>query len=768
MRPKEVLHHIRDKTLAVWGKISQAPGFIVHHPFKTVKICSRTAARTMVRIVRTAIYFVLACYFFAYFFPLPLDYLVWTAHFVFFGSSNHPNLEKFIKYEEPAIGEIYDSQGKVVIKLAQEYRRINQYSDFPKIVVGAVLSTEDRRFFGHNGIDYWTLFTSVPWDVVGASWKATSKHRPYFIPTLVMSRGGSTLTQQAVRLHLLSEITKIEKSEHLIIDNWRTRILVSLPRIETNHVNTILRKIRELLYSIYTENEFRKIYSSKQKAKEEIFARYASSVYLGSVYGIGYGTEHYFGKNLEQFGKEDVPEAALLAGMIKYPLPSTFSIKREIPSKYLARKNEILRLMAVNGYITDKEMEEFIKKEIGFAPLEKKKTTAPSVVDNVLKEVRGRGFSSDDLFKGFIHVSSTVDLRIQNIANEACEDGLKAYEIRHPENTGEAQCSVVILRNKDAAILAEVGGRQWYKGRQYSYSDLNRVNRARQAGSAFKPFDYLTAYMNGWQPTDIILDAPIGVNMGYGRGVKFISNYDGKFIGPASLETMLRMSRNAPTIRLVMLLGDGQKSGIEKVAETVKLLGIESELHNDTDHRGRKVYYITSALGASEMNVVELANAYREIASGLNAKPYMIEKIIGRAGEPLFVKENKTELSEIDPMYLAMIRSGLRKIVTQPGSTAYSLTAENFPVPVMGKTGTTNDFRNALFAGSTYGPNGITVVARVDFDDNRELGSGETGARTALPIFKYIMLNIYKEKLTGPAPQFPEETEDTAHNPAAN
>lgn len=764
MEPKQAVNWIRTKAVSASKKVVRAPLFLILHPLKVAKACFRTVA-----------IFIFFCYFFAYFMPRPLDYLVIAAHYALFGESIPPNLERLIRFEEPAIGEIYDSQGRVVIKLAKEYRRINDFSDFPSLVVGAVVSTEDRRFFEHDGIDYWVLFTSVPWDVVKDTIAEANKHRPYVNIRLVFSRGGSTLTQQAVRLHLLSETTKIEKSDNLIIENWQTRLLARLPFVGTSHINTILRKIRELHGSIYTEKEFKRVYGSKQKAKEEIFARYASSVYLGSVYGIGYGGEHYFGKDIRSFKREDTAKAAFLAGMIKYPLPRAFSLKREMPPKYLVRKNEILRLMAVNGYITHKEAGEFMKEEIEFAPLEKEKTTAPSVVDNALKEVRSRGFSSDDLFKGFIHVNSTIDLRIQKIANEACENGLRAYEARHPENKGETQCSIVALRNKDAAILAEVGGRQKYRAytknrdqyeeKTYRYSDLNRAYRARQAGSAFKPFDYLTAYVNGWKPTDIILDAPIGVYMGYGRGFKFISNYDGKFIGPAPLETMLYRSRNAPTVRLVLLLGDGKKSGIEKVVDTVKMLGIESELHSDVDHRGRRIYYVTSALGASEMTVVEIANAYREMASGLNAKPYMIEKITGRAGEPLFIKDDKAEPSEFDPAHLTMIQSGLRKVVIQPGGTAYSLTIENFPVPVMGKTGTTNDFRNALFAGSTYGPDGITVVARIDFDDNRELGSGETGARTALPIFKEVVRRIYEEKLAGPVPQFPQEIENPPLNP---
>lgn len=711
-------------------------------------------------LFRVTLIFTTLCYLSAYFFPKPLDYVVTGIHYFFFGNANTLDIDKFVKFEEPAIGEIRDAQGNVIIKLAKEYRRINSYSDFPEITIGAVLSTEDRRFFEHDGVDYWVLLTSVPWDVIGDSWKATSEHRPYFKPTIVMSRGGSTLTQQAVRLHLLSEITKKEKGDELLVDNWRTRILSNLPFVETTHVNIILRKIQELTNTINTEKEFRKIYGSKRKAKEEIFARYASSVYLGSVYGLGYAAEYYFGKNIQYFSKEDSPEAALMAGMIKYPLPRAFSLKREIPPKYHTRKNQILRLMAVNGYITHDEATEFMKDEIELAPLDKEKTTAPSVVNDIRKELSNYGFSSDDLFKGFIQISSTVDLRIQEIANQALENGLAEYEKRHPEHVGLIQGSVVVLRNNDAAILAEIGGRKYYKGREYRYSDLNRVNRQRPVGSVFKAFDYFTAFTEGRTPKDKILDAPYPVNRGYGRGVHWVGNYDRKYHGVVTLEDALKPSLNTAAIRLVESLGDGIESGIEKVERVIKILGINSPLHSDTDHRGKRMVYITSALGASEMTVLEIANGYRALATGVSAKPYMVREVKGRDGKILFVSEPEILPLPFDPRAFEMIQYSLRRVVTQPGGTAYSLTAQKFPVPIAGKTGTTDDFRNAWFAGFTYGPNGITIVARVDFDDNSNLAPRETGSVAALPIVREIFLKVYEQNLIGPAPQWPESLED--------
>jgi membrane carboxypeptidase/penicillin-binding protein len=107
-----------------------------------------------------------------------------------------------------------------------------------------------------------------------------------------------------------------------------------------------------------------------------------------------------------------------------------------------------------------------------------------------------------------------------------------------------------------------------------------------------------------------------------------------------------------------------------------------------------------------------------------------------------------------------MIQEGLRGVVRIPSGTAHALDSPAFSIPVMGKTGTTNNYRDALFVGSTYGPDGITVAVRIGFDDNRSLGAKETGARAALPVFREVILKLYQEKLAGPAPRFPVEMEE--------
>jgi penicillin-binding protein 1A len=214
------------------------------------------------------------------------------------------------------------------------------------------------------------------------------------------------------------------------------------------------------------------------------------------------------------------------------------------------------------------------------------------------------------------------------------------------------------------------------------------------------------------------------------------------------LRKALAESRNTTAIWIT------RKIGIENVLSTARILGVRTPLHS----------YPTTALGASEMNLLELANAYRTMASGIFAKPYVIRKIIRDSEEIAINSEQGDPQASVDLEAISLIQEGLRGSVRMPSGTAHSLDANFFPIAVMGKTGTTNNFRDALFIGSTYGPEGITVAVRIGFDDDRSLGPKETGGRVALPVFREIMLRAYREKILGPVPEFPDQIEQNINN----
>ena len=302
---------------------------------------------------------------------------------------------------------------------------------------------------------------------------------------------------------------------------------------------------------------------------------------------------------------------------------------------------------------------------------------------------------------------------------------------------------MVALRNSDASILAEAGGRRTYEDRDARYSDLNRVTGSlRQPGSTWKPLVYLAAFRQGLNLDTPVPDEPIGVPMGEDRGVKWIANYDNRFKGPIPVRQALAESRNAVAVWIAREIGP------EQVIRTARELGIRTPLQP----------YPTLALGASEVRLLELADVYRAMASGVLAQPHVIDRVDDVSGRVLY--EADRPVREIRSANLSMIQEGLRGVVRLPDGTAHSLDRRDFPIPVMGKTGTTSNFRDALFVGSTYGPQGITVAVRIGFDDNRELGTKETGGRAALPIFREIMLRVYDAKLVGPVPKFPREIEE--------
>jgi membrane carboxypeptidase/penicillin-binding protein len=158
--------------------------------------------------------------------------------------------------------------------------------------------------------------------------------------------------------------------------------------------------------------------------------------------------------------------------------------------------------------------------------------------------------------------------------------------------------------------------------------------------------------------------------------------------------------------------------------------------------------------------LLELANAYRMMASDVLAEPYIISTIEHSGGTVAYSHPVPCCASTEYGIGLSLIQEGLRGVVRIPSGTAHALDSRSFPIPVMGKTGTTNNYRDALFIGSTYGPDGITVAVRIGFDDNRSLGAKETGGTAALPVFREVMLKTYQAKLVGPVPSFPADMEN--------
>ena len=671
---------------------------------------------------------------------------------VYFDRSDLPNVEPFARFEFPTIGIVYDANDQPLVELAKEHRKITQYEDLPAIVRDAIVATEDKHFFSHNGVDYWAiprLLSKIKIGVLVARLLDIGRQVKAETPAL-LAQGGSTITQQLVRGHFLKSLTAKENSHQLVYTGILPRALSTV--IGARNVNMLVRKLEEIRLSLWIEEEMQQRFGSKRRAKQEILARYASFIYMGNgQYGFATAAEYYFGRPLATFTADDADKAALLAGIAK--APSYYAPNAKEGARILRRRNQTLALMAASGFIAQDTLTAAEQRPIKANGQRKNKIlSTPAVLATILDELKGRraALTVEHLYQGGIQVYSTVDARVQQLANQALEHGLELYEKRHPSAKGVIQGAVVVLRNRDASILAETGGRQFYQARSATYSDFNRVTKAmRQPGSTMKPFAYLAAFRQGsFDLATMVPDEPIGVPDGANKSTKWISNYDDQFRGMIPLREALAESRNAAAVWLAGQIGIGN------VLDTSRSLGVKTRLRP----------YFTTALGASEVNLLELANAYRTIASGIFAEPYAIRKIVRATGEVATEKEVDRSGVDVNDPALLLIQEGLRSVVRIPSGTAHALDPSVFPIAVMGKTGTTNEFRDALFIGSTYGRYGITVAVRVGFDDNRSLGPNETGGRLALPVFKELLLKVYREKLVGPAPTFPAQMEQNIND----
>lgn len=670
----------------------------------------------------------------------------------YFDEENLPDLTLFNRFEFQAIGRIYDSNEQPLIEMAHQRRDITQYADIPAVVRNAILAAEDKRFFSHDGVDLHSLPRIITKVRLGAwaTWLAAGSGRDNDAGRAVFPQGGSTITQQLVRGVFLQAQTSRENSYEL-----RSRRL--LPRVLSwvagaRNVNMLLRKREEVRVSLWLEARMAETFGSKRRAKEELFARYVSFVYMGSgQYGVDRAADYYFGHPLSAVTDGDADKAALLAGIAKSPRDYGLTAA---PKAILRRRNQILALMEAAGFLTAGERA--LAQARPLPPIERRTVQAgrsSAVVDHVLDELTSDYplLSIEDLLQGHIQIHSTVDARVQAIASDALDHGLERYERRH-RGTPLVQGAIVVLRNSDGSVLAEVGGRQRFRGRPSTYSDFNRARRSmRQPGSAMKPMVYLAAFRYGAFNLDTLVpDEPISVPNG-NEPPKWISNYDGRFKGMMPVRTAFAESRNAVAIWLT-----GQV-GIDNVIRAARSVGIRTPLHR----------YATTALGASEVNLLELATAYRTLASGRQSPPFVIRSVMTRAGgSPDRSRARGATRTQSDAA-LVLVQEGLRGVVRMPSGTAHALDARTFPIAVMGKTGTTNEFRDALFVGSTYGADGITVAVRVGFDDNRTLGARETGGRVALPVFQEVMSRLYGDRLVGAVPAFPRHMEQRINSSLA-
>jgi len=584
-----------------------------------------------------------------------------------------------------------DKQGEVFARRGETFGGVITASDVSPHLKNAIVATEDRRFYRHLGVS--------PRGIAGAIRSNLTRGRGAF-----SGAGGSTITQQVAKLLCLgvSYDPTVWDSEASYEAECRR--------------GTLWRKIKELPYAFALEAKF---------SKNDILTIYMNRAFLGAgARGFEAAAQRYFARSANQVGPA---ESAMLAGLLV--APSYYA-----PTRNLQRAQEraavVVELMYDQGYLDEFEYAEA--------------RAHPATLSQSAEEQQGIAFA-DWLMQDAptylarettedVIMRTTFDPRLQ-AATEAAVEKVYAEKVR---GGSQAEVAVVVM-SADGAVRAMIGGRGTQTG------GFNRaVQAVRQTGSAFKPFLFAAALENGFQPFDIVEDAPLTINTP-GSGPWSPRNYDGEFRGFVTISEAMSESLNTPAVRI------SEAMGRDRVREVANAFGLRSELAEGP----------ALALGASESNLLQMTAAYAGILNGGSAvRPYGIEalQLLGDS-TPLFGVSTgigERVISERSAQMLTWMMS--RVLEDGTGRRAKLPNRE-----AAGKTGTTQAARDAWFIGFT-----ADYVAGVWMgnDDNAPL-AGVTGGGLPAEIWHETMIRIHEDMPARPLPMVaPERSQiNTARPP---
>ena len=433
------------------------------------------------------------------------------------------------------------------------------------------------------------------------------------------------------------------------------------------------RKIQELILSLWLENRF---------TKNQILDLYMNRVSLvGGLRGIDAAATMLFGHGAREL---TVAESAQIAAMLK--APTTYSPYKN-PERNIKRAKIVLSEMVRQGYLTLEEAR-VAAKELKPAEKKQNKNIYRYWTDFVRDEIESRiGSVNQDLY-----VYTTLDSQLHARVAETLA-----------KKVGDYQGAIVAI-TRNGAILSMVGGDD------YQVSQFNRVLALRQPGSAFKPIVYLVALENGMTPESYVNDSPFAI------GDYNPKNYDEKYYGEITLATAFAKSVNSVPLKLT------KEYGIDSVLQMAARLGVGNNLKRE----------YSTVLGASEMNLLDLTTIYTVIwNNGQSVRPYSINKITDSKGQVLYLRNPSDKMTILQPQTVSFMQDLLREVVTQgTGKRAFSKNV------LGGKTGTSNDNRDAWFIGAT--PNYVMGVW-VGNDDSSSMGNKITGGTLPATIFHEIV-----------------------------
>ncbi len=488
-----------------------------------------------------------------------------------------------------------------------------------------------------------------------------------------IKEGGSTLTQQLVKNMFLTP----ERS--------------------------LWRKFNEAIMAMILERYY---------TKDEILEMYYNEVYLGQkgsveVHGVGEAARFYFGRSVERL---DLDQCALLAGLIK--APNSYSPYRDHQAALL-RRNLVLKTLYKLNKISRSQYEETVRTPVEAIGYFYGKAQAPYFVDYAIAQIKDL-YPREVLGAIGLSIFTSLDIHIQRWAREALQKGLDRLEAGHPSlsKEGGLQAAVVVIEPSTGRILAMVGGRD------YVTSQFNRVTQAvRQPGSLLKPLVYTEALIEGYCESSMLEDKPVHVTLKDGT-VWSPANFNNEYLGNVPLIKALAFSLNGATVRLARELG------FEKIYDLAFKVGFPKE----------RFRVPSMILGGCELSPLEITRLYSIFAShGFSCNILSIRNVLDREGNRLQMKRIRIK-EVLDPSVCEVMENILRCATmygTGRGLSSYGLAG------AAGKTGTSNEERDAWFAGYL---NGYLAVVWVGRDDNGQIGL--TGAQAALPIWGEIMKKI--------------------------
>lgn len=675
---------------------------------------------------------------------------------------NLPDVSELADYRPKLPLRVYSSEGALIGEFGEERRTLTPIDEIPKVMVDAVLSIEDTRFFEHGGVDYKGMLRAALANL-----------------GKVKSQGASTITMQVARNVYLST----EK--------------------------TYTRKIYEVLLTFKLEHLL---------TKQKILEIYMNQIFLGHrAYGFAAASEAYFGKPLKDV---TVAEAAMLAGLPK--APSAYNPISN-PKRARIRQLYIIERMAENGFITAEQAQVARDEPLQLRTAGNSTGVHADYVAEMARQLVYAQYGDEAYTRG-LNVYTTLNAGEQEVAYTALRKGITDYERRqryrgpekfialpkdkaaledviddtlaqHPDNgdvlaavvtevssksltvqrpdgqtlviTGEGlkpvesglsakaapnikirpgavirvietakgkwaasqlpevEGAFVAVDPRTGAIRALVGGFDFQKNK------FNHVTQAwRQPGSSFKPFIYSAALEKGLSPATMLNDAPLFYGSSVTGGQPWEPrNYDNRFQGPMSARTALAKSRNIPLIHVL------EFATPQFTQEWVTRFGFDANRHPP---------YLTMALGAGAVTPMQMATAFSVFANGgYHINPWLISKITDHKGRVLsehIPKPLAQQQRTIDPRN-AFVMNSMLQTVAKSGTAARAQATLKRP-DLYGKTGTTNDAVDAWFAG--FQPT-LTAVTWIGYDNPRNLGSRETGGGLSLPIWINFMQHALKD-----------------------